>query len=42
MSYFGQDDPSADNVIDRLTEDELLQGLARSIPSDASGGRPKS
>jgi DNA-directed RNA polymerase subunit omega len=41
-SYFGQDDPSADLAVDRLTEEELLQGLARSIPSDASSGRPKS
>jgi DNA-directed RNA polymerase subunit omega len=39
--YFGQDDPSTDAAIDRLTEEELLQGLARSIPSDASGGRTK-
>lgn len=41
MHYFGQDDPSTDTAIDRLTEEELLQGLARSIPSDASGGRSK-
>jgi DNA-directed RNA polymerase subunit omega len=40
-NLFSQDDPSADAAIDRLTEEELLQGLARSIPSDASGVRSK-
>ncbi len=42
VNYFGQDDPATDVAIDRLTEEELLQGLARSIPSDASGSRSKS
>jgi DNA-directed RNA polymerase subunit omega len=42
VNIFGHDDPSMDNAIDRMTEEELLQGLARSIPSDASGGRNKS
>jgi DNA-directed RNA polymerase subunit omega len=31
---FGRDDQSADLVIDRMTEEELLRGLERSIPTD--------
>ena len=31
---FGRDDPSSDHVIDRMTEEELLRGMERSIPSD--------
>jgi DNA-directed RNA polymerase subunit omega len=31
---FGRDDQSADLAIDRMTEEELLRGLERSIPSD--------
>ncbi len=31
---FGRDDPSADRMIDRMTEEELLRGMERSIPSD--------
>lgn len=31
---FGRDDQSSDHVIDRMTEEELLRGLERSIPSD--------
>src|SRR5690606_1989647 len=38
-SYFGQGDPSTDTVVERITEEELLQGLACSIPSEASGSR---
>jgi DNA-directed RNA polymerase subunit omega len=39
---FGPDDPYADAAIDRISEEELLQGLARSIPAEAaSGGRGK-
>ena len=30
----GRDDGSADLVIDRMTEEELLRGMERSIPSD--------
>lgn len=30
----GRDDENADLVIDRMTEEELLRGLERSIPSD--------
>ena len=39
---FGRDDESADMVIDRMTEEELLRGLERSIPSDQQqGGRSR-
>ena len=31
---FGRDDQSSDLVIDRMTEEELLRGMERSIPSD--------
>jgi len=31
---FGRDDQSSDLVIDRMTEEELLRGLERSIPTD--------
>lgn len=39
---FGQDNQATDTMIDRITEEELLQGLERSIPSEVSpGGRPR-
>src|SRR5208337_3815478 len=42
MNILGPDDQFSDAVIDRITEEELLQGLARSIPAEsASGGRSK-
>ena len=41
MNILSPDDQSSDEAIDRITEDELLQGLARSIPVEASGGRSK-
>jgi len=42
VSVPGPDDQFSDAIIDRITEEELLQGLARSIPAEsASGGRPK-
>jgi DNA-directed RNA polymerase subunit omega len=42
VNILGQDDQFADAIIDRITEEELLQGLARSIPAEAaSGGRAK-
>jgi DNA-directed RNA polymerase subunit omega len=31
---FGRDDETSDLVIDRMTEEELLRGLERSIPTD--------
>jgi DNA-directed RNA polymerase subunit omega len=40
-NVLGPDDLSSDAAIDRITEEELLQGLARSIPADATGGRSK-
>jgi DNA-directed RNA polymerase subunit omega len=33
-NYFSRDDQNADVVIDRMTEEELLRGMERSIPSD--------
>jgi DNA-directed RNA polymerase subunit omega len=33
-NYFSRDDQTADVVIDRMTEEELLRGMERSIPSD--------
>jgi DNA-directed RNA polymerase subunit omega len=42
MNVLGPDDQFSDAIIDRITEEELLQGLARSIPAEsASGGRSK-
>jgi DNA-directed RNA polymerase subunit omega len=42
VNVLGPDDQYSDATIDRITEDELLQGLARSIPAEAaSGGRGK-
>jgi DNA-directed RNA polymerase subunit omega len=43
VNVFAPDDQYSDTPIDRLTEEELLQGLARSIPAEAtSGGRNRS
>jgi DNA-directed RNA polymerase subunit omega len=43
VNILGPDDDAQEAVIDRITEEELLQGLARSIPAEAaSGGRSKS
>ena len=42
VNVLGPDDQFSDAMIDRITEEELLQGLARSIPAEAaSGGRAK-
>jgi DNA-directed RNA polymerase subunit omega len=39
---FGRDNEDADSVIDRMTEEELLRGLERSIPTDQQqGGRSR-
>jgi DNA-directed RNA polymerase subunit omega len=39
---FGRDNEDSDHVIDRMTEEELLRGLERSIPSDQQqGGRSR-
>jgi DNA-directed RNA polymerase subunit omega len=41
-NVLGPDDQYSDEKIDRITEEELLRGLVRSIPADAvSGGRAK-
>jgi DNA-directed RNA polymerase subunit omega len=43
VNVFASDDQSSDAKIDRISEDELLEGLARSIPPEAAiGGRAKS
>ncbi len=36
VNVFARDDQCSDAKIDRITEDELLEGLARSIPPDAA------
>ncbi len=42
VNILGPDDQFSDALIDRITEEELLQGLARSIPAESSsGGRSK-
>jgi DNA-directed RNA polymerase subunit omega len=41
-NIFCPDDQSSDVKIDRISEDELLEGLARSIPPEVGGGRAKS
>jgi DNA-directed RNA polymerase subunit omega len=39
---FGRDDEGSDSIIDRMTEEELLRGLERSIPTDQQqGGRSR-
>lgn len=39
---FGRDEEQSDLMIDRMTEEELLRGLERSIPSDQQqGGRSR-
>jgi DNA-directed RNA polymerase subunit omega len=39
---FGRDDEKSDMMIDRMTEEELLRGLERSLPSDQQqGGRSR-
>jgi DNA-directed RNA polymerase subunit omega len=41
VNILAPDDLSSDAVIDRISEEELLQGLARSIPADGASGRSK-
>ncbi len=38
----GQDDQSTDTQIDRMSEEELLRGLASLAPSDGSNAGPRS
>lgn len=33
-TYFGRDDQASDVIIDRMSEEELLRGMERSIPTD--------
>jgi DNA-directed RNA polymerase subunit omega len=42
INVLAPDDPFSDQIIDRITEEELLQGLARSIPAESSSSRSKS
>ena len=35
VNVLGPDDQFSDAMIDRITEEELLQGLARSIPAES-------
>lgn len=39
---FGQDSPATDTVIDRISEEELLRGLERTIPTDPFHGGSRS
>jgi DNA-directed RNA polymerase subunit omega len=39
---FGQDNQATDTVIDRISEEELLRGMERSIPSDPFHGGSRS
>ncbi len=41
-AVIGQDDPSADTMIDRMTEEELLRGLESIAPSDSSNAGSRS
>jgi DNA-directed RNA polymerase subunit omega len=41
VNVLGPDDPFSDQLIDRITEEELLQGLARSIPAESASSRSK-
>ena len=45
VNVLAPDDQSSDTRIDRISEEQLLEGLARSIPAEAasgSGSRAKS
>jgi DNA-directed RNA polymerase subunit omega len=42
MPVLGQDDQTTDTEIDRMTEEELLRGLASLAPSDGSNAGPRS
>ncbi len=41
VNVLAPDDPFSDQIIDRITEEELLQGLARSIPAKSASSRSK-
>ncbi len=38
VNVLGPDDRSSDTKIDRISEEQLLEGLARSIPAEVAGG----
>ena len=42
MPVVGQDDPSSDTSIDKMTEEELLRRMATQAPSDGSNAGPRS
>jgi len=42
MPVIGQDDPSRDNVIDRMTEDELIRGLESLPPAESPNAGARS
>jgi DNA-directed RNA polymerase subunit omega len=42
MPVLGQDDPSSDTAIDKMTEEELLRRMATQAPSDGSNAGPRS
>ena len=41
MPVIGQDDPSSDTQIDRMSEEELLRRMATQAPSDGSNAGPR-
>jgi DNA-directed RNA polymerase subunit omega len=41
MPVLGQDDPSTDTTIDKMTEEELLRRMATQAPSDGSNAGPR-
>lgn len=42
VAMLGQDDPSIDTQIDRMSEEELLRRMASQAPSDGSNAGPRS
>ena len=42
MPILGQDDPSSDATIDKMSEEELLRRMASQAPSDGSNAGPRS
>ena len=42
MPILGQDDPSSDAAIDKMSEEELLRRMASQSPSDGSNAGPRS
>ena len=42
MPILGQDDPSSDATIDKMSEEEMLRRMASQAPSDGSNAGPRS